>query len=57
MQVGYTVWTWLSDEHDNWARVANPKLAFEQALREVSHLGFRNIENFNWFADYSIDDP
>lgn len=57
MQVGYTVWTWLSDEHDNWARVANPKLAFEAALREVSHLGFKNIENFNWFADYYIDDP
>ncbi len=57
MELGYTVWTWLSDEHRDWCRVEDPKAAFEQACREVSHLGYKTIENFNWFADFYEDNP
>lgn len=57
MKLGYTVWTWLSDEHRNFSRVEDPKAAFEQALREISFLGYQTVENFNWFADYYMDDP
>lgn len=57
MQLGYTVWTWMSQEHNNWERNQNPKIAFEQALREISHLGYQTVENFNWFADYYMENP
>lgn len=57
MKLGYTVWTWLSDEHRGFCRVEDPKSAFEQALREISSLGYQTVENFNWFADYYMDDP
>lgn len=57
MELGYTVWTWLSQEHNNWERDPNPKGAFEQALREISHLGYKTVENFNWFADHYMDNP
>ena len=55
MKLGYTVWTWLSDEHRDWRRVEDPKAGFEQALREISHLGYQTVENFNWFADFYED--
>ena len=57
MKLGYTVWTWLSDEHRGFCRVEDPKFAFVQALREISSLGYQTVENFNWFADYYMDDP
>lgn len=57
MKLGYTVWTWLSDEHRDWRRVEDPKAGFEQALREISHLGYQTVENFNWFADFYEDNP
>lgn len=57
MQLGYTVWTWLSQEHNNWERVHDPRAAFEQALREISSLGYQIVENFNWFADFYQENP
>lgn len=57
MQLGYTVWTWLSEEHNSFAHVPDPKGAFEQALREISYLGYKMVENFNWFSDYYMDNP
>lgn len=57
MKLGYTVWTWLSDEHNAFCHAPDPKAAFEQALREISYLGYQTVENFNWFADYYMDDP
>ncbi len=57
MKLGYTVWTWMSDEFNDWAPMSsNQKRDFEQALREVSDLGFQTIENFNFIADLYQDD-
>ncbi len=57
MKFGYTVWTWLSDEHNRFRHAEDPKSAFEQALREISYLGYETVENFNWFADCYLDEP
>lgn len=57
MEIGYTVWTWLSQEHKNWERVDDPKAAFEQALREISSLGYQTVENFNWFSEHYQENP
>jgi len=56
MKIGYTVWTWLSDEFNNWEQSKKPKADFEQALREISDLGYQTVENFNWFAECYEDD-
>lgn len=51
MKIGYTLWTWLMDEHNSWEPMSpNGKRDFEQALREVSDLGYQVFENFNVLA-------
>lgn len=57
MKIGYTGWTWDSDEHRDWAPVNEfHKENFEQFLREVSDLGYETVENFSFIADYYADD-
>lgn len=57
MRVGYTGWTWIQNERDNWNPINDRhKENFEQFLREVSDLGYETVENFNWIADYYADD-
>lgn len=57
MRVGYTGWTWISNERDDWNPInERHKENFEQFLREVSDLGYETVENFNWIADYYADD-
>lgn len=57
MKIGYTGWTWLSDEYNDWAPMSdNHKRDFEQYLREVADLGYETTENFNFIADYYKDD-
>ncbi|MDD3794562.1 MAG: sugar phosphate isomerase/epimerase [Lachnospiraceae bacterium] len=57
MRVGYTGWTWISNERDHWKPINDRhKENFEQFLREVSDLGYETVENFNWIADYYGDD-
>ena len=52
MDIGYTVWTWMLDE---FGRGDNPtehaEANFEQGIKEVSHLGFKKLENFNFIAN------
>lgn len=57
MKIGYTGWTWLSDEFNDWAPMSeNHKRDFEQYLREVADLGYETTENFNFIADYYAGD-
>lgn len=57
MRIGYTGWTWISNERDNWNPInERHKENFEQFLKEVSDLGYETVENFNWIADYYSDD-
>lgn len=58
MKIGYTVWTWLMDEHNDWKPMSEyPKRDFEQSLREVSDLGYQVFENFNVIVNLYEDDP
>lgn len=58
MKIGYTLWTWLMDEHNNWAPYSpNLKREFEQSLREVSDLGYEVFENFNVLVKIFEDAP
>lgn len=57
MRIGYTGWTWISNEYDNFAPINDRhKENFERFLRDVSDLGYETVENFNWIADYYADD-
>ncbi len=57
MRIGYTGWTWDTDEYRDWAPFNEfHKENFEQFLREVSNLGYETIENFSFIADYYADD-
>jgi len=52
MKIGYTLWTWLLDEHNEWKPVSQyPKRDFEQSLREIADLGYAAFENFNLVVD------
>lgn len=57
MKIGYTGWTWDTDEYRDWAPFNEfHKENFEQFLREVSNLGYETAENFSFIADYYEDD-
>jgi len=51
MRIAYTGWTWLVNHQDNhvWE--------FEQFLKEVSDLGYQEVENFAFIMDYFDNDP
>lgn len=46
MKIAYTGWTWLVNHKDNYV------WEFEQFLREVSDLGYQEVENFAFIMDY-----
>ena len=51
MTIGYTVWTYMLDEYgrgDNPTEHAADN--FEQGVKEVSHLGYKHLENFNFIV-------
>ena len=57
MKIGYTGWTWDTDEYRDWAPFNEfHKENFEQFLREVSNLGYETVEDFSFIADYYEDD-
>lgn len=48
MKVGYTAWSWLQDEYNNWEPMSHfPKRDFEQSLRDLKDCGYGYMENFN----------
>ncbi len=58
MKIGYTLWTWLMDEHNDWADFSQyKKRDFEQSLRDISDLGYQVFENFNMIVDMYEDSP
>lgn len=58
MRIGYTVWTWLMDEHNQWKPYSpNGQRDFEQSLKEISDLGYEVFENFNIIVDLYEDSP
>ncbi len=50
MKIAYTGWTWLVNHKDNYV------WEFEQFLKEVSDLGYEEVENFAFIMDYFDDD-
>jgi inosose dehydratase len=57
MKIGYTLWTWLMDEHNDWKPMSEyPKRDFEQSLREASDLGYEVFENFNLIVNLFEND-
>ena len=58
MKIGYTLWTWLMDEYNDWKPYSpDGKRDFEQSLREVSDLGYEVFENFNVLVNLYEDAP
>jgi len=53
MKLGYTVWTWISDEFNDWApRSNNFKGDFEQSLKDLKDLKYEAVECFGFLTDY-----
>ncbi len=53
MQLAYTVWTWISDEFNNWSpRSNNFKGDFEQSLRDLKDLKYEAVECFGFLTDH-----
>lgn len=58
MKVAYTVWTWASAEIDRkFVQFGEKKYFFEQALKEISDIGYEGVENFSFIADEYLDNP
>jgi len=58
MKIGYTLWTWLMDERNQFKAYSEyPKRDFEQSLRDVSDLGYDVFENFNVIVSLFEDSP
>ena len=58
MKIGYTVWTWLLDEYNEFqAYSSNGKRDFWQSLREIADLGYDVFENFNVLVNLFEDSP
>ena len=50
MKIAYTGWTWLVNHEDNY------QWEFEQFLKEVSELGYEEVENFAFITKYFDND-
>lgn len=50
MKVGYTVWTWMKDQFGRDVPTDDAAEQFEQALKEISYLGYETVENFNFLV-------
>lgn len=58
MKISYTAWTWLQDEHNQWAAPSHlPKRDFEQSLRDLHDCGYQYMENFNIVEEIFRDTP
>lgn len=58
MKLGYTTWTWIQNERDNFKVFEKyEKQFFEQSLKDVSYLGYQVIENFNIIVNLYEDSP
>lgn len=58
MKIGYTVWSWMRYFPEGIESVpleGDPKKQFEDALRDISHLGYQTVENFHYMLDYYKD--
>lgn len=57
MEKAYTVWTYLKSQFGITESTEEGRALFEQGVREVSDLGFHNIECFNFTAVLFEDYP
>ncbi len=57
MKVGYTVWTWMKDQFGREVPTEDAAGQFEQALKEISYLGYETVENFNFLVPIFEDKP
>lgn len=57
MEKAYTVWTYLKSQFGIKESTPEGRALFEQGVREVTDLGFRNIECFNFTAILFEDYP
>lgn len=57
MKVGYTVWTWMKDQFGRDVPTDDAAEQFEQALKEISYLGYETVENFNFLVPIYEDKP
>ncbi len=55
MKIGYTVWSWTKDEFSG--PTDHGKRDFEQALKEVSYLGYNYVEDFNFIVPLFENNP
>ena len=59
MKIAYTVWTWLLDPYNKFAKGETKelqKVQFEKAAREISFLGYKGMENFNILVETFEED-
>ena len=57
MKLAYTVWTWMLEEYAPDAPTSMGKPHFEEAVKSISYLGYRYIENFNFIVPMYEDNP
>ncbi len=55
MKIAYTVWTWMKQEFRSGDTSEASVEKFEQALKEISYLGYTGVENFNFIVDVFKD--
>ncbi len=55
MKIAYTVWSWTQEEFSG--PTDHGKRDFEQAIKEVSYLGYRYIEDFNFIVPLFENNP
>lgn len=57
MKIAYTIWTWMKEEFRSADTSEATVQKFEQAMREISYLGYDSVENFNFTVDVFGDRP
>lgn len=55
MKIAYTVWTWMKEEFRSGDTSEVALAKYEQAIKEISYLGYDSVENFNFTVDVFKD--
>ena len=50
MKVGYTIWTWMQEEFGRTTPTEYAEKHFLEAIHSVSHLGYTELECFNFLV-------
>ena len=57
MKIGYTIWTWMQEEFGRATPTEYAEKHFLEAIHSVSHLGYTELECFNFLVPMFEDKP